>query len=62
MIFQWNVKNIMGSSARGVIAKVLGCEFELLSRYYFHFWTNTLDKAIMGHIASLVFLLGWVWH
>ena len=36
---------------RGIMVKVMDCgivvsKFELQSRYYVHFWTNTLGKGI----------------
>ena len=41
----------VGWDPRGLIVKTLDCkivesEFELLSRYYVHFWTNTLGKSM----------------
>ena len=40
----------MGKSPRGVMVKAFDCrivvrEFELQSRYYVHFWTNTLGNG-----------------
>ena len=52
---------------RGVIVKAMDCgivvtEFELQSRYYVHFWTNTLGKGMnplilsaMDYIVPLLF-------
>ena len=39
------------ASLRGVLLKAMDCgiivsEFELQSRYYVHFWTNTLGKGV----------------
>ena len=39
-------------SPRGVIANILDCEFELQSRYYVHFRTNTLGKGINSLIPT----------
>ena len=56
-----------GESPRGVMVKELDCglyvsEFELLTRYYVHFQSNTLGKSLkplilpaMGCIVSLLF-------
>ena len=45
-------------SPHGVMAKVLNCdlevnEFELQSRYYVHFWTNTKRKGMKTAISKL---------
>ena len=44
--------------------------FELQSRYYVHFWTNTLEKGMKPLILSIyglnnttsVLLKGWLWN
>ena len=46
---QWN--HAQEESFRDALAKVLDCdfvvsEFELQSRYYFHFWINTFGKGM----------------
>ena len=43
---------------RDVVAKVLDCdaavsEFELQSRYYIHFKTNTLGKGTNAHVLQI---------
>ena len=56
-----------------LVVKVLDCrivvsEFKLQSRYYVHFWTNTLGKGmnlfILPGLNSItaVLLEGWLWH
>ena len=61
---------------RGVMVKALGCgivvcEFELLSRYYGHFWTNPLGKGMNPlpyppsyglNSTTTVPLNGRIWH
>ena len=42
---------ILGGGPHGVMVKATGCrivvrEFELQSRYYIHFWPNTLGKGM----------------
>ena len=49
----------MEGSSPCVVANVLDCgfevsEFELQSRYYVHFWTNTLRKG-MNPLITLLF-------
>ena len=46
-----NLKLYIWRNFRGIIAKELVCylevyEFKLQSRYYVHFWTNTLKESI----------------
>ena len=48
-IFLTSITDLEEWSVRSVMAEVLNCgleinEFELLSRYYVHFQTNTLGK------------------
>ena len=43
--------NTSGGCPHGVMVKAMGCgivenEFELQSRYYIHFWINTLGKGM----------------
>ena len=45
-----------GESPRGVVDNVLDCEiilseFELHSRYYVHFWANTLGNNVNSYIS-----------
>ena len=59
----------------GVMVKVNDCrivvsKFELQSRYYVHFWTNTLRKGKTSpyppsyglNSTSTVLLEGWIWY
>ena len=44
---------------RGVMVKAMDCvievsEFEIQSRYYLHYPTNTLDKVMNPHILSVI--------
>ena len=60
---------IEGGCPRGVMVKVMDCgivesEFVFQSRYYGHFWANTLGKGMnplilpaMGWIVPLLFFL-----
>ena len=55
-------------SPRDVVAYVLNCDiivskFELQSRYFVHFRTNTLDSSHCGlNNSTKVFLQEWLWH
>ena len=64
-----------GGCPHGVMVKALDCgivvsEFKFQSRYYVHFQTNTLGKAInlpyppsYGlNSTTTVLFKGWVWH
>ena len=70
-----------GGSPRGVMVKAVECgivvsEFELQSRYYVHFQTNTLGKSLKKkkkkkkknppsyglNNTTTVLLEGWIWH
>ena len=66
---------ILSGCPRGVMVKAMVCkivprEFELQSRYYVHFRTNTLGKGInprylpiYGLNSTTTVLLGeWLWH
>ena len=64
-----------GGCPRGVMIKAMDCgivvsEFKFQSRYYVHFWANTLGKGMnpsyppsYGLNSTTIVLLGeWLWH
>ena len=60
-------KNLRLMATKRVMVKGLDCgivvrEFVLQSRYYIHFWANTLGKGMNPLILPAILLGEWLWH
>ena len=75
MLHENTSNNSKEGCPRGVMVKVMDCgivvsEFELQSRYYVHFRTNTLGEKYQPpylpsyglNSTTTVLLEGWLWH
>ena len=61
----YNISQYHGVVVNELYCDIVECEFELQSRYYVHYHTNTLGNGttpppVMGYCSITV--LGWLWH